>query len=85
MEDHVLNKQGTIQTVSHILWTVQFTRNVPEDDEQYLLRVTLQRNISKLYGQFCDIYKDQGRTGRMDNQVLKDSGKTQPMFQNIKV
>jgi len=85
MEGCILNKQGTIQTTSHILWTVQFTGNIPEDNEQYLLRVTLQRSIGKLHRQFCDIYKDQGRTGRMDNQILKDSGKTQLVFQEIKV
>ena len=41
MEGHIFNKQGTIQTTSHILWIIQFTGNIPEDDEQYLLRVTL--------------------------------------------
>ena len=85
MEGYILNKQGTIRTTSHRLWTVQFTGDVPEDDEQYLLRVTLQRSTGKLHGQFCDTHKDQGRTGRMDNQVLKDSRKTQPVFQEVKM
>ena len=67
MEGYILNKQGTIRTTSHILWTVQFTGDVPEDDEQYLPRVTSQRSTGKLHGQFCDIHKDQGRTGRTDN------------------
>jgi len=40
IEDCILNKQGIIQITSYVLWTVQFTRNIPEDDEQYLLRVT---------------------------------------------
>jgi len=40
MEGCILHKQETIQTTSHVLWTVQFTRDIPEDDEQYLLRVT---------------------------------------------
>ena len=85
MEGCILNKQETIQTTSHILWTVQFTGDVPEDDEQYLLRVTSQRSTGKLHEQFCDTCKDQGGTGRMDNQVLKDSRKTQPMFQEVKM
>ena len=85
MEGCVLNKQGTIQTISHVLWTVQFTGNVLEDDEQYLSRVTSQRSTGKLHGQFCDTHKDQGRTGRMDNQVLKDSRKIQPVFQEIRM
>ena len=50
MEGHVLNKQGTIQTASHVLWTVQFTRDILEDNEQHLPRVTLRRSIGELYG-----------------------------------
>ena len=34
------NKQGVIQTTGHILWVIQFTRNIPEDDEQYFLGIT---------------------------------------------
>ena len=40
MKGYILNKQRTIQTTGHILWTVQFTRNILKDDEQYFLRVT---------------------------------------------
>ena len=64
---------------------MQFTRDISEDDKQYLLRVTSQRSTSELYGQFCDTHKDQEGTGEKDNQILKDSGKIQPVFQEIKV
>ena len=77
MEGRILNKQGTIQTASYVLWTVQFTGDIPKDNEQYLLRVTSRKSTGKLHRQFCDTCKDQGRTGRTDNQILKDSRKTQ--------
>ena len=40
MESCILNKQGTIQTISYVFWTVQFTGNLLEDDKQYLPGVT---------------------------------------------
>ena len=33
MEGHILNKQGTIQTTSDVLWAMQLTRNISKDDE----------------------------------------------------
>ena len=32
---------------------MQLARNIPKNDEQYFLEITSQRNIGKLYGQFC--------------------------------
>ena len=46
MESGLFNKQRTIQTIDHILWTVQLTRNVPKNDEQHIQRVA---DISKLH------------------------------------
>ena len=33
MEGHILDKQGTIQTISDILWAIQLSRNILKDDE----------------------------------------------------
>ena len=33
MEGHIPDKQRAIQTTSHILWIMQFTRNIPKNDE----------------------------------------------------
>ena len=33
MEGHILNKQGIIWTTSDVLWIVQFTRDIPKNDE----------------------------------------------------
>ena len=33
MEGYIPNKQRAIQTTGYIFWTMQFTRNVPKDDE----------------------------------------------------
>ena len=33
MESYIPDKQRTIQTIGHILWTMQFTRNIPKDDK----------------------------------------------------
>ena len=41
MEGRVPNQQGTIQTLSDVLWTMQFARNISKDDEQYFLGITL--------------------------------------------
>ena len=35
MESCFPDQQGIIQTQSHVFWIIQFTRNIPEDDEQY--------------------------------------------------
>ena len=33
-------KQKIIQTTSDVFWVVQFTRNIPKNNEQYLLKIT---------------------------------------------
>ena len=85
MEGCVLNKQGTIQAIGHVFWTVQFTGSIPKNDEQHLPRTTSQRSTGKLYGQFCYTCKDYGRTGRKDDSIFEDSGETQSMFQMVKM
>jgi len=37
MESSLCNKQGTIQTKSDVLWTMQLARNISIDDDKYLL------------------------------------------------
>ena len=41
MESCILNQQRIIQTPSYILRTMQFVRDIPENDEQYFPRVTV--------------------------------------------
>ena len=55
---------------------MQLTRDISKDDEQYFPGITLQRHIGKLHRQFHDTSKDNGRTGRKDNQVPENSRKT---------
>ena len=33
MESSFLNKQRPIQTASHVLWIMQFARDIPKNDE----------------------------------------------------
>ena len=33
MEGYILNKQETIWTMSDVLWIMQFTRDIPKNDE----------------------------------------------------
>ena len=40
MEGCIFNEQRIIQTTDHVFWAIQFTRNIPEDDEQYFLEIT---------------------------------------------
>jgi len=40
MESSFPDKQETIQTADYVLWTMQLTRNISKDDEQYFLEVT---------------------------------------------
>ena len=40
MESCILNQQRIIQTPSYVLWTMQFARDILEDDEQHFPRVT---------------------------------------------
>ena len=85
MESCIFNQQGTIQTSSHIFQIMQLARNIPKDNKQYFLGITSWRHIGKLYRWFHNNSKDNGRTGRKDNQVPEDSGKTQSVFQTIKM
>ena len=50
MESCIPNQQRIIRTTSDVLWVMQFTENIPKDDEQYILGITLQRSVSKLHG-----------------------------------
>ena len=85
MKSYVFNQQRVIQTTGHIFWVMQFTRDIPENDEQYLPRVTSRESTGKLYGQFCNIGKNHERTGRKNGQVFKDSRETQFVFQEVKI
>ena len=72
MESSFLDEQEIIQTTGHIFWTVQFTSNVPKDDEQHIPEAVTQRNISKLYGQFCNTSQDNEEIRRKDNLIFED-------------
>ena len=85
MKGHILNKQRTIWAIGYVFWTMQFTRDVPKNDEQHFLRTTLQRSTSKLYRQFCHTCEDHRRTGRKNNLIFEDSRETQSVFQTIKM
>ena len=85
MESCLFNKQRPIQTTSHVLWIVQFTRNIPKNDEQYLSRTTPQRSIGELHGQLCDTGQNNGRTQEKNYSVLEDCRKTQSVFQTVKI
>ena len=85
IESHLLDKQRSIQTTSHVFWTMQLARNIPKNDEQYIQGITPQRGTSKLHGQFCHTSKDKERTRRKNNLILEDSRETQLVFQTIKI
>ena len=72
MESSFLDKQGIIQTTGHVFWTVQFTRNIPKDNEQHIPEAITQRNIGKLYVQFCNTGQDDERIRRKDNLIFED-------------
>ena len=40
MKGHIFTEQRVIQTTGHVLWIIQFARNIPKDNEQYFLEVT---------------------------------------------
>ena len=40
MESYLLDKQRSIQTTSHIFWIMQFTRNIPKNNKQYIQETT---------------------------------------------
>ena len=83
MEGRVLNQQRIIRTASDVFQIMQLTRDISMDDEQHLLRTIAQRSTSQLYGQLCHPSKNNERAGRKDNQVLKDSGEAQFVFQMV--
>ena len=64
---------------------MQFTRDIPEDDEQHFPRATSQRSTGKLHGQFHNTGQNHEGTGRKNSQVLKDSRETQFVFQEVKM
>ena len=72
IESSFLNKQEFIQTTSHVLWTVQLTRNISKDDEQHFLRITLQKSISKLHRQFCHTGKNNEGTRGKNDLILEN-------------
>jgi len=37
---------------------MQFTRDIPEDDEQHIPRTASRRNIGELYGRLCNTAKN---------------------------
>ena len=80
IESYLLDKQRPIQTASHVLWIIQFTRNISKNNEQHIQRITSWRDISKLHGWLCHTSQDEERTRRKDNLILKDSEKTQFVF-----
>jgi len=40
MESSFPDKQRIVQTASNVFWIMQLIRDVSEDDEQHLLRIT---------------------------------------------
>jgi len=40
MESSIFNKQGIIQAESNVFWTMQFTRKISMDNEQYIPKET---------------------------------------------
>ena len=75
MEGSIFNEQRVIWTKSNIFWTMQFTKNIPKDDEQYFPRAFTWRSTSQLYRQLCYTYENQERTWRKDNMILENSRK----------
>ena len=69
----------------YVFWVMQFTEDISKDDEQYLLRVTSQRSISKLHGRFRNTSQNHGRIRRKDDQIFEDSRETQSVFQEIEM
>jgi len=75
MESSIFNKQGIIQAESNVFWTMQFTRNISMDNEQYIPKAVTQRSTGKLYGQLCNIYQDKEGIQRKKHIILKYSRK----------
>ena len=64
---------------------MQFTRDIPEDDEQHFPRATSQRSTGKLHGQFHNTGQNHEGTGRKNSQIFEDSRKAQSVFQKIRM
>ena len=64
---------------------MQLAGNISENDEQYIPRVTSQRNIGKLYGQFRNTGQNHGRIRRKNDLIFEDSGEAQSVFQKIEM
>ena len=77
MESGFPHEQRTIRTPSDIFWIMQFTGNIPKNDEQHFPRATSRRSVGQLHGRFCYSSKDNERVGRTDNMIPKNSGKAQ--------
>ena len=80
MESSIPNEQKVIQTTSDVFWIIQFTWNIPKNDEQYLPRTTPQRNIGKLHERLHYTNKNDEGTRRKDNLIFEDCRKTQFVF-----
>ena len=80
MESSIPNKQEIIWTTSNVFWIVQFIWNIPKDNEQYLLRITPWRNISKLYRRLYYTSKNNERIRRKDNPIFENCKETQFVF-----
>ena len=80
MESSIPNKQEIIWTTSNVFWIVQFIWNIPKDNEQYLLRITPWRSISKLYRRLYYTSKNNERIRRKDNPIFENCKETQFVF-----
>ena len=80
MEGCIPHQQRTIRTLSNVLWIIQFARNISKDDEQHFPRIASRRGVGKLHGRLRNTSKDNGGTGKMNNQIPEDSRETQLVF-----
>ena len=80
MESGFSHKQRAIQTISNIFQIVQLAQNISKDDKQHFLRITLWRNIGKLYGLLCYTSQNNEGTQRKDYLIFEDYREIQPMF-----
>jgi len=74
MESSISNKQRTIQAEYYVFQAMQLTRNILEDDEQYILRTITWRNTHKLHGWLCNTKQNQERI-RKNNMILEGYSK----------
>ena len=85
MEGRIFDKERLIQTSSDVFWTMQLIRNISIDDEQYILGIITQRSTCKLHGWFHNLGKNNKGTRGMNSLLFEDSGKTQSVFQEVKM